>query len=83
MVTDEVNIGPNHYYYTAGKAIPADVMPKLKERHLAGKAIENIVNPLGTIGIGGMMAVFLGAGIKKLVYLRKDVSAKESSNEQH
>ncbi|MBU0654561.1 MAG: 4Fe-4S dicluster domain-containing protein [Gammaproteobacteria bacterium] len=83
LITDEVNIGPNHYYFTAGKAIPQEVMPKLHERHLAGKTIENIVNPLGAIGIGGMMAVFLGAGIKKLVDRRKDVSEKEGSHEQH
>lgn len=83
LVTDEVNIGPNHYYYTAGKAIPDAVMPKLNERHLSGTLMENIVNPLGTLGIGGMMAVFLGAGIKKLIDRRQDVSNKEGSHEQH
>ena len=83
LVTDEVNIGPNHYYYTAGKAIPDTVMPKLNERHLSGTLMENIVNPLGTLGIGGMMAVFLGAGIKKLIDRRQEVSNKEGSHEQH
>ncbi|WP_308875124.1 hypothetical protein [Thiothrix subterranea] len=75
--------GLNHYYYTAGKAIPDAVMPKLNERHLSGTLMENIVNPLGTLGIGGMMAVFLGAGIKKLIDRRQDVSNKEGSHEQH
>ena len=83
LVTDEVNIVPNPYYYTAGKAIPDSVMPKLNERHLSGTLMENIVNPLGTLGIGGMMAVFLGAGIKKLIDRRQDVSNKEGSHEQH
>ena len=83
LVTDEVNIGPNHYYFTNGKAIPKEVMPKLNERYLAGNAIQSIINPIGAIGIGGMFAMFLGAGIKKLVDRRKAVSEQEGKHEQH
>lgn len=81
LVTDDVNIGPNHYYYTAGKTIPDEVMPTLHERHLSGKVIENIVNPIGALGVGGMAALFLGAGIKKVIDRRKEVSEKEGSHE--
>lgn len=82
LTTDEINIGPNHYYYTAGKTIPEDVMPKAHERHLAGELIEKVVNPVGTIGIAGMAAIFLGAGIKKLAQRRQEVSEQENKHEQ-
>ena len=56
-------------------------MPKQHERHLSGKVIENIVNPIGALGVGGMAALFLGAGIKKVIDRRKEVSEKEGRHE--
>ena len=76
LTTNEVNIGPNHYYYTAGKALPDEVMPKLHDRHLSGKVIENVVNPVGAVGVGGMVLAFLGAGIIKLIGRRDEVDAE-------
>jgi len=71
-----VNIGPNHYYYTAGEAIPDEVMPKLHERHLAGQVMQNVVNPVGAIGIGAMVLTFLGAGVIKMIGRRNEVSTE-------
>jgi len=76
LTTDEVNIGPNHYYYTAGEALPDEVMPKLHDRHLSGKIMENVVNPVGAIGVGGMVLAFLGAGVMKLMGRRNEVCAE-------
>ena len=77
LTTDEVNIGPNHYYYTAGKALPDEVMPKQLDHHLAGKVMENVVNPIGMIGIGGMVLTFLGAGVMKMIGRRNEVNNPE------
>jgi tetrathionate reductase subunit B len=76
LTTDEVNIGPNHYYYTNGEALPDEVMPKLHDRHLSGKVMENVVNPVGALGIGGMVLAFLGAGVIKFMGRRNDVCAE-------
>jgi tetrathionate reductase subunit B len=81
LTTDEVNIGPNHYYYTAGEAIPDEVMPKLHERHLSGRSME-VVNPIGAIAIGGMLLTFLGAGMLKLIGRRNEVSTSEHKEEK-
>ncbi|RKZ54244.1 MAG: 4Fe-4S dicluster domain-containing protein [Candidatus Parabeggiatoa sp. nov. 3] len=81
LTTDEVNIGPNHYYYTAGEALPDEVMPKLHDRHLSGKTME-IVNPIGAIAIGGMLLTFLGAGVMKLIGRRNEVSTSENQEEK-
>jgi tetrathionate reductase subunit B len=78
LTTDEVNIGPNHYYYTAGEPIPDEVMPKLHDRHIAGKVMENVVNPVGAIGVGGMVLAFLGAGVMKLIGRRNEVNTSET-----
>lgn len=77
LTTNDVDIGPNHYYYTADKAIPDEVMPKLHERHLSSRVMENVVNPVGAIGIGGMVAIFLAAGVKKAISRRDEVAATE------
>ncbi len=82
LVTDEVNIGPNHYYYTAGEAIPDEVMPKLNERHLPGTIMKNVVNPVGAIGIGAMLLTFLGAGVVKLISRRDEVNTSENKEEK-
>lgn len=81
LTTDEVNIGPNHYYYTAGEPLPEEVMPKLHDRHLPGKVMENVVNPLGAIGIGGMALAFLGAGIMKMIGRRDEVNTHQDNQE--
>ncbi len=83
LVTDEVNIGPNHYYFTDGKAIPQEVMPKRNEHYLAGTVIEKVLNPVAKLGLGGMVAVFALAGVKKLVDRRKQVGIQEGNHEQH
>ncbi|MCK5717559.1 MAG: 4Fe-4S dicluster domain-containing protein, partial [Thiomargarita sp.] len=67
LTTDTVNIGPNHYYYTDGVALPDEVMPKQPEKHIANKVLENVVNPVGALGVGGMLATFIGAGLMKLM----------------
>lgn len=77
LTTDEVYIGPNHYYYTAGEKIPDEVMPKLHDKHLAGTVMEKVVNPVGIIGVGGMMLAFLGAGVMKMIGRREEVQDKE------
>ena len=77
LTTDEVDIGPNHYYFTAGKALPEEVLPKLKERHMAGDLIQNVVNPVAGIGIGGMVALFAAAGLKKLFDRRDEGGDKQ------
>ena len=82
LTTDEVNVGPNHYYYTAGEALPDEVMPKVPERHLSGKVMENVVNPLGAIGIGAMLLTFLGAGVMKVIGRRNEVSTSENQEEK-
>ncbi|RKZ40129.1 MAG: 4Fe-4S dicluster domain-containing protein [Gammaproteobacteria bacterium] len=81
LTTDEVNVGPNHYYYTAGEALPDEVMPKQYDRHLSGKVME-IVNPVGAIGLGAMLLTFLGAGVIKLVGRRNEVCASENKEEK-
>ncbi len=81
LVTDEVSVGPNHYYYTAGKSIPDEVKPKVPERHLAGKAME-IINPIGLISIGGMALAFLGAGVMRLIGRRNEVCTSENKEEK-
>lgn len=82
LTTDEVNIGPNHYYYTAGESLPDEVMPKLHERHLSGKVMENVVNPVGAIGIGAMLLTFLGAGVLKMIGRRSEVNTSENQQEK-
>jgi tetrathionate reductase subunit B len=77
LTTDEVNIGPNHYYYTAGKPLPEDVLPKLKERYMAGDLIQKVVNPVAVIGVGGMVALFAAAGLKKLFDRRDEGGDKQ------
>lgn len=81
LTTDEVNIGPNHYYYTAGKSLPEEVMPKLHERHLSGRVMESVVNPVGAIGIGGMALTFLAAGVMKMIGRRNEVSTHDDNQE--
>ncbi len=81
LVTDEVSVGPNHYYYTAGQSIPDEVKPKVPERHLAGKTME-IINPIGAIGIAGMALAFLGAGVMKFIGRRNEVSTSENKEEK-
>jgi len=78
LITSEVDIGPNHYYYTAEAEVPAAVQPVAKERHLAGQVLEKVVNPAGAIGIGGMMLTFLAAGMMKLIGRRQQQNHKES-----
>jgi tetrathionate reductase subunit B len=77
LTTNEVNIGPNHYYHmAAGESLPDEVMPKLHDRHLSGKVMENVVNPIGALGIGGMVLAFLGAGVIKFMGRRNEVCAE-------
>ncbi|MCK5877034.1 MAG: 4Fe-4S dicluster domain-containing protein [Candidatus Marithrix sp.] len=82
LTTDEVNIGPNHYYYTNGDALPDEVMPKLHDRHLPGKVMEKIVNPVGAIGIGAMFLTFATAGVIKLLGRRDEVNTSENQEEK-
>ena len=77
LTTGEVNIGPNHYYYTAGKALPEEVLPKLKEHYMAGTLLEKVVNPVAAIGVGGMVALFAAAGLKKLFDRRDEGGDKQ------
>jgi tetrathionate reductase subunit B len=77
LTTDAVNIGPNHYYYIAGKALPEEVLPKLKERYMAGTLLEKVVNPVAVIGVGGMVALFAAAGLKKLFDRRDEGGDKQ------
>jgi len=72
LTTDEVDIGPNHYYYTAGQPIPDEVKPVLHDRHIEGQVLEKIVNPIGQIGIGAMFATFVAAGFVKLLSRRDE-----------
>lgn len=81
LTTNEVNIGPNHYYYTAEKTVPDKVNPKQHERHLAGEVMEKVVNPVGAIGIGGMLLTFFTAGIIKLVNRRQEVNSQPTHQE--
>ncbi|HAI70429.1 MAG TPA: 4Fe-4S ferredoxin, partial [Gammaproteobacteria bacterium] len=71
-----------HYYYTAGEALPDEVMPKLHDRHLAGKVMENVVNPVGAIGIGAMLLTFVGAGVLKMIGRRNEVSTSENQEDK-
>lgn len=80
LTTDEVSIGPNHYYYTAGADIPAEVMPKLHDRHLPGQVMEKVVNPVGAIGVGGMVLAFLAAGVMKVIGRRNEVDAHDKGD---
>jgi tetrathionate reductase subunit B len=77
LTTDEVNIGPNHYYYTAGKALPEEVLPKLKEHYMAGTLLEKVVNPVAVLGVGGMVALFAAAGLKKIFDRRNEGGDKQ------
>ncbi len=79
LATEEVNVGPNHYYYTAGVPVPADVLPRLHEKRLAARLMGNVVNPVAKVGIGGMMATFLAAGLMKIIGRRQQVAAREHS----
>lgn len=74
LTTEEVSIGPNHYYYTAGKSLPEEVMPVQHERHFAGKLIQNVVNPAGTYGLAGMVGFFALAGVARIVKRRDEIA---------
>lgn len=77
LVTDEVNVGPNHYYHTAGAPVPEDVLPTPREKHLAARLMDNVVNPAAKIGIGGMAATFLAAGLVKIIGRRHEMAVSE------
>lgn len=77
LTTDAVNIGPNHYYYTGGKAVPAAVMPVPHERHFAGELVESVVNPVGKYGLAAMVGFFALAGAVKLMRRKSDVAHHE------
>lgn len=77
LATDAVNVGPNHYYYTAGAPVPEDVLPKMHEKHLVARLMDDVVNPVAKVGIGGMVATFLAAGLVKIIGRRREVAARE------
>jgi tetrathionate reductase subunit B len=80
LTTDEVNVGPNHYYYTAGKSVPEEVLPKQHQRHFAGELIQNVVNPVGKYGLAGMVGFFALAGVVKLLQRKEDVAHQEKED---
>jgi tetrathionate reductase subunit B len=81
LASDAVSPGPNHYYHTGGKALPAEVLPKAKRPQVQGRVLEEVVNPLAAAGILGMTGVFLAAGVKKLIDRRREVARNEDSHD--
>lgn len=80
LVSDDVDVGPNHFYYTAGKPAPAAVMPVATKRHLAGELIETVVNPVGTYGLAGMVGFFALAGVAKLFRRKEEAAHREGED---
>lgn len=81
LTTDEVDIGPNHYYYTGGRAAPDEVLPVAHERYLAGAIIDDVVNPAGVIGIGALAGLLTFSAIAKLSRRREEVAEHEGGQE--
>ncbi len=77
LTTAEVDIGPNHYYYTAGKPLPEEVLPVKHDRHIPAQLLDKVVNPLAALGVGGMVGVFAAAGAVKLLRRRDEVAKHE------
>ena len=77
LTTAEIDVGPNHYYHTAGKPLPEAVLPLLHERTAPATLLDRVVNPLAKLGIGGMVGVFAAAGVVKLLHRREAVAKQE------
>ncbi len=80
LTTAEVPGGTSHYYYTAGQALPTEVLPKPVEQYLQGKLLGDVVNPVATVGIGGMVAAFLTAGVKKIIDRRNELGGNHEGD---
>lgn len=80
LTSDTVNPGPNHYYHTAGRPLPAEALPKARAPQVQGRLLEEVVNPLATAGILGIAGVFLAAGVKKLIDRRREVARNEGDS---
>jgi len=77
LTTEAVPASTNHYYYTGGKPLPKAVLPRPVQQSIQEKAISDVVNPTAKIGLGAMVATFAGAGLKKLIERRNELSGDE------
>jgi tetrathionate reductase subunit B len=82
LTTAEVPGATSHYYYTGGAALPAEVLPRPVAQHLPAQLLGNVVNPAAGLGIGGMVAAFLGAGVKKVIDRRNALAGKKEKNHE-
>jgi len=81
LTTEEVPGGTSHYYHTGGRPLPEEVLPHPIRQSVQSAGLEQVVNPAAKAGIGGMFAVFLAAGLKKIIDRRNTVAEKEGDHD--
>ncbi len=79
LTTTEVPGGTSHYYHTGGRELPDGVLPKPVEQHLQGALLGEVVNPVAKVGIGGMVAAFFVAGVKKIIDRRNELGGDKEN----
>jgi tetrathionate reductase subunit B len=67
LTTPEVPGGTSLYYHTGGRPLPREVLPRPVGRQVQSTILAEAVNPAAKAGIGGMLAFFAVAGLKKVI----------------
>ena len=81
LTTEEVPGGTSHYYYTGGRPLPHEVLPRPVGHHVQSTVLAEAVNPAAKAGIGGMLAFFAAAGLKKVIDRREARRDQEGHDE--
>ncbi len=78
LVTNKVDTKPNHYY-SESAYLDSNVLPMEKEPAIQAEIISDVVNPVASVGITGMLGLFSAAGIMKIIKRREEVSNDSDS----
>lgn len=81
LATPEAPSATSHYYFTDGRPLPDAVLPRPIEQHLQAGVLGEVVNPVAKVGLGGMVAAFFAAGVKKVIDRRNALGNKEQEHE--